>query len=482
MHDLAHFRFDEFISYGWAGIQRKEDADRGWVDEFKRRLTGELSGELGREARIYLDVEQSQNGELPANLTEAVQSSVLFLAVVSPGSVRVDSWCHFELAKFIEHDAGLLKDLKQVFVARIRNVAPAQWPEPIRKIIPYDFLGDDPRHKMLPEEDLAYAGTAAGGLVQSLAIDLAKTSRIVEQQIAHTVFLPYTDPSLVAQAERLATEIDTRGGAVIRGSYQAGESESAFVDRTAREVRRAGISVHLLGAGAAPRPEGWSDSIQGLQIRTAGERFQAERNHMIVWHASRDAQTAGPELQWAEVLKGTGFEYMESLLRDMFSRNIVAASTITGPQQELAKSASASGDSAPGISRPVLSKLLYVECVPQDLAKLQAFRLRLESRGIRIKPPLFDGDEATRKRLNEEFLQRCAGVVVYFGSRNDLEAFVACQSLWDALQKYHLNMPRAVLLDPADDPVRSFFFYPEFENYPSTQLDAFVERAFGRGL
>jgi hypothetical protein len=173
---------------------------------------------------------------------------------------------------------------------------------------------------------------------------------------------------------------------------------------------------------------------------------------------------------------------MESLLRDMFSRNIVAASTITGPQQELAKSASASGDSAPGISRPVLSKLLYVECVPQDLAKLQAFRLRLESRGIRIKPPLFDGDEATRKRLNEEFLQRCAGVVVYFGSRNDLEAFVACQSLWDALQKYHLNMPRAVLLDPADDPVRSFFFYPEFENYPSTQLDAFVERAFGRGL
>lgn len=87
MHDLAHFRFDVFISYGWAGIQRKEDADRGWVDEFKRRLTGELSGELGREARIYLDVEQSQNGELPANLTEAVQSTVLFLAVVSPGSV-----------------------------------------------------------------------------------------------------------------------------------------------------------------------------------------------------------------------------------------------------------------------------------------------------------------------------------------------------------------------------------------------------------
>src|SRR5262245_42577424 len=95
MHALEHFRFDLFISYGWSRIRRRDDADRGWVDEFKRRLEGQLSGELGREARVFLDVEQSLNGELPANLAEAIESSLLFLSVVSPGSVRADSWCHF---------------------------------------------------------------------------------------------------------------------------------------------------------------------------------------------------------------------------------------------------------------------------------------------------------------------------------------------------------------------------------------------------
>jgi hypothetical protein len=257
------------------------------------------------------------------------------------------------------------------------------------------------------------------------------------------------------------------------------------VSRVAGDLRRSGLSVHLIGAGPGAPPAAWSDSASGLQIRAANERFGAGQR-LIVWHALEGtAQLAPEEVQYAQVLKGTGFEYLDSLLCATFLRNTAIASANTEAQHEIAKvrTAVAAGNGHttvdPDIAAHPPSRLLYVECVQQDLAKLNQVRPLLESRGIHLKLPLFQGDESLRKTLNEGFLRRCDGVVVYFGSRNDLEAFVACQSLWDALQKYNLHLPLAVLLDPPDDPVREFFYYPEFDNYPSTQFERFVDHALG---
>src|SRR5262249_45618426 len=144
---------------------------------------------------------------------------------------------------------------------------------------------------------------------------------------------------------------------------------------------RAGLSVHLLGNNAAT-PTGWSASIQNLELRAAGERFGSERSHVIVWHAGDQAQAAGPEMQYAQVLKGTGFEYLDSLLADTLYRSTAAALATTSAQQELAAvTAAAAGDQRTtfGATTPrrLTPKFLYVECVQQDLAKLQPFRARL---------------------------------------------------------------------------------------------------------
>src|SRR5713226_5982097 len=72
MSDSEQFSHDLFLSYGWADIQNPDVGDRGWVGEFKRQLEIELTGILGRRARIFLDVEQGHNGELEPSLRTAL--------------------------------------------------------------------------------------------------------------------------------------------------------------------------------------------------------------------------------------------------------------------------------------------------------------------------------------------------------------------------------------------------------------------------
>src|SRR4051794_15335343 len=55
---LAHFDFDIFLSYGWSGLVAENKGDRAWVGAFKESLQAELSGALGRQPRIFFDIDE----------------------------------------------------------------------------------------------------------------------------------------------------------------------------------------------------------------------------------------------------------------------------------------------------------------------------------------------------------------------------------------------------------------------------------------
>jgi TIR domain len=483
MTALGQFDFDLFISYGWAGSTSNDDdrGDRGWVKEFKSQLESQLSGALGRRARIFLDVEQPQNGELPANLKFAVSSSALFLSVISPGSCKQGSWCHFELEAFLA--AAVLPHSGQLLSILMRDVLRDRWPEPLRKIVPREFLSDKVPRLTLPKEELGRMDTQTGRLVQELALDMSKALEALERQIARTVFVATVPPGLAGRAERLTIEIDRRGGAVFQNSIKPDASEADFRERTRRALRRCGLSVHLLPENAVPVPPGWSDAPQGLQVGEAAARFGSESNRMTLWREGE--QVTGIEAaatSRAQVLQGTGFEDFEYLVRDSLRSSVALRKSRTEASMEQAVAKDAGGV---GATRAAGPQFVYVECVRQDLPKLVRLRELLEQKGIRIQAPLFEGDETLLRRTNEEFLKndnfqrRCRAVAVYFGSRNDLEAFVACRLLDDALHDRRPDLPKAILLDPYDDPVHSFFSYPNFEAFPSSRLEDFVQQMLG---
>lgn len=469
--NLAHFAFDLFLSYGWAGLQGVEDGDRGWVAEFKRVLEGQLSSELGRRARIHLDVEQSKNGELPANLRDAVAGSAAFLSVITPGSCRDGSWCHRELDWFLADTAEILPNRRQLFSVLLRDVKHDLWPEVLRPVVPTNFLNDATPRGPVARRELADAATDGGGRLQALAIQIARVLEQADAQIARTALLACSAPPLRMQVERLATEITKRGGTSMSVAYQDGESEQAFRDRYARALKGASLLVCLIADGESATPSGWSSSIERIQMDGANARFAQQARQVIVW---RD-RTGPDAADWpnAQVLKSLGFEYLHSLLSETLKSHVAGAAARSAARQQ----AKADGGASPSGDR----KYVFIECAPGDLERLAPLYEALQAKGYRAKFPLFQGDAALRKREDLEFLSKCCAAAVYFGSRGDLEVHLACQAIAETIADHSLSIPRAVLLDPHNDPLRRYFVFPEFTNYPY-KPDEFVTTVIGAAL
>jgi len=469
MADLPQFAYDVFLSYGWSGIARADEGDRAWVADLKDALEAQISAELGRTARIYLDVEQPTNGELAANLADAVSSSLTFLSVLTPGSCRRGSWCHEELRTFVSSASQVFDHQRQLFSARLRDVDRSEWPDALQPIVPYEFLTDSIPRAPMPRRHINDTTTACGERVQKLAIEIARLVRDAAKQIDRTVLVASTDASLAPRVDRLVREIAARNATAITVSPDAGEPEARFHARLARELRRANLSIHLLPSDATAPPSGWQFPVDVVQRRAATARFANEPKRILVWRDGGqlvDGADSGEQL-----LHGTGFESLLTQMRLVYERNLGVAVATAAVREEIAR-AEAADTRARIVGKP---RYLFLDCVEQDLARLQSLRAALEKAGVHVKFPLFQGDEAIRRRADRDFLARCDGVAVYFGSRNDLEAYLTCQNLSDAMTDRPLSIPRAVLLDPADDPVRSSFLYPDFTNYPGVTADAFIQ-------
>jgi hypothetical protein len=456
MADLDHFTFDLFLSYGWAGIGNPQRGDRGWVAEFKDQLEAQLSSELGRCARIHLDVEQSKNGELPENLREAVIGSATFLSVITEGSCKPGSWCHRELGWFLHEGAEVMPNRRQLFSLLLRNVDQKTWPQDLQDIVPSNFLNDLTPRGPVPQGELGDTSTEAGQRVQRLAIEIAHLLQHIDEEIARTVLLASSDAALRAQIERLAIEINKRGGHAVSLSYQTGESEHAFRDRYLRDLNRASLLVYLVADADAATPDGWSASLERVYMEGGNLRFGHQARQVIVWRAG----TATESDDWAnaQVLKTMGFEYLHSLLCQTLQSSVDDAAARALARQQVRANGRPDVNAAP--------KYVFIECVQEDLERLAPVREKLQAKGCQVKFPLFQGDRMLRRREDLEFLAKCRAAAVYFGSRSDLETHLACQTLAETIADQALSIPQAVLLDPYSDPVRKFFFYPGFNNYP----------------
>ena len=471
MADLSHFSFDLFLSYGWSGLSGAEDGDRGWVKEFKKILSDQLSAELGRAARVYLDVEQTKNGELPDNLRDAVINSALFLSVITPGSCRAGSWCHHELDWFTTEAAELLPSSRQLFSLLLRDVERESWPAALmqREIVPEDFLNNAAQRGPVPRSELADAATDGGGRVQTLAIKIANVLKHIEKQTARTVLLAYVEPSFRTQVERLLTEVAKQQGVAIDISYEPGELEDAFRFRLSRALKRASLFVPLLGAGESVTPPGWSASLERVQIEAANARFGQNSGAVMVWR--QDSASGVSDWPNAQMPNGLGFEYLHSLLCQTLQSNVNRAEATAIVRQQAQDDAQARVEGSP--------KYIFIECVQRDLERLRPLRDALQTKGYRVKYPLFQGNAALRRQEDLHFLPRCVAAAVYFGSRDDLEAYLACQAMANAIKEHALSIPRAVLLDPPSDPVRSNFLFPDFTNYPFSSSNEFITSVTG---
>lgn len=465
MSNLDQFRHHIFLSYGWADIPNEGEGDRGWVKEFKHQLQLQLHGELGRQPRIFLDAENRPN-ELKNDLDAAIRSSALFVTILTPASCRLDSWCRWELDRFTERSAGILPGHAQFRSVLARQVDKTEWLLP--DLVPRDF---SVRGFPLPASDLGNSATHAGQLVQDFARELKDALVAIDRQIAKTVFLGYSPEAQQPRITRLADEGAKRGNIALRGIVEPGETQDAFMARTEGQLRRAGLSVHLLDSTAGVVPAGWTNTVQELQLQAANARFGDAQNRIITFQESLQAGSVDQEVtQRAQVLKGTGFEYVINVLLESAQRQMAEAEQRAAPRPEpiLPPPAPESALADP-------PRFVFVDCVPDDLGKIQSLKSVLRGRNIGIRPPVFDGDDEQRRQLRDEFLALCHGVAVFFGSRQELKALIACATLRNALRSMGREVPRCVIVDP-DSEDRLETVFPDFENYRVSKVDDFSRR------
>ena len=155
---LAGFTWDIFVSYGRVDDDPLEGGE-GWVTLLRLALENELSKE-GKPVRVFQDESAQHNGDLDDVIQQALSSSALFVAVVTPHYCG-SQWCKDELSWFQESSAradshSAIKN-QRLFKVRARYVELYEEPEPLRGSVGYDFVGWDKKnayHYQLPLKDL----------------------------------------------------------------------------------------------------------------------------------------------------------------------------------------------------------------------------------------------------------------------------------------------------------------------------------------
>ena len=100
---VSDFQYDLFISYAHANNQKLSEQDRGWVTELDDVLRKALLEELHAKPEIWRDAGGLDGKQVHGAIKTAVESSAVFLAVVSGAYLESEYCCDKELRAFIEY-------------------------------------------------------------------------------------------------------------------------------------------------------------------------------------------------------------------------------------------------------------------------------------------------------------------------------------------------------------------------------------------
>lgn len=334
------FEYDIFISYGHLDDENPDDV-KGWVDMLVERLPGQMQGHLAYKPRVWRD-ERSLRGNdlLQAAIKEGVESSLLFVPVVTPRYV-LSGWCRRELEMFCASQPPACPNT-DAFRSRIFKVIKMpltmphvrdKEPEQLREMVGYEFYemeGDMPVEfspDVQPAKDMRYwtilrrlawemtemlgqlkpdgrmpgaavtvpVGDApAVGRVSTFA-DLSKVNTTPDATNASStparaasskvVYLAETTSDLSKERELVRDELRQRGYGVLPEKKLPVETScEALASAVRADVERCAMSVHLVGVKYGSTPEDDERSVIRIQEELAAERSASAPDfRRIIW-------------------------------------------------------------------------------------------------------------------------------------------------------------------------------------------------------
>ncbi len=427
------FENDIFISYAHIDDQPLVEGQKGWISSFHRALEIRLAQLMGRAPSLWRDPKLQGNDIFSDRLVQRLPGVALLVCVLSPRYVRSD-WCMRELSEFIkatDATGGLrIGDKARVFKIVKTPVPLAQQPEEFRGLLGYDFYTVDPeigRARELSQTGDVDCQRQYWLKLDDLAHDIAESLERMDRGAAvepappadsKTIYLAETSFDMRDERDVIRRELLGHGHQVLpdRPLPLVGKE---CEDAVREQLARSDLSIHLIGRNYGLIPEGTTESIVVIQNELAIERGARKGFSRLVWLPPGLASEEEKQLQFIDRLQTdvriqAGADILQTPLEDF--KGVVLQRLAPEPEAAAAEEKAEAEEAGEG-SGLVRIYMIYDQ---RDGDAPQPLEDYLFQQGFEVIVPVFDGDEAQVRRDHEESLSLCDGVLLYYGTANEL--------------------------------------------------------------
>ena len=475
-----HFEGDAFISYAHLDNQELVEGRKGWVANLHRALEVRVGQLLGKSPHIWRDPKLAGNDLFAETLVDKLKQVALLVTVVSPRYLKSE-WTMRELNEFYhaaEDQGGIhVNNKARVFKVLKTPVPFDRTPPELRALIGYEFFKVDPETGKIREldeifgpeahrdfwlklDDLAHdivalleamenpeQAAASVEMANTMAAEAAASAPVpmggaqaatASQQAAsvqappavnpphpavnppvsrkEAVYLAETTGDLREQREAIRRDLQQQGYTVLPDRtipHVFEEATAAIIE----DLGRSRMSIHPIGRTYSLVPEGGTQSMVEMQHELATLRASQGRFSRLLWMPSglkvddqRQQQVIerlrmDPRITENADLLETYFEDLRTMMQDWLKKD---RTPVVAPA---APAAGAAG--AP-------TSILYLIADQRDAALIGPWVDGLFAQHLEVVQPIFEGDEAEIREYHEENLAHCDGVIILYGSGNEL--------------------------------------------------------------
>lgn len=438
---LPNFDEDVFISYAHNDDDVFPPEQWGWVTRLHQDLEQRVRSYLGTDVRFWRDCEIRNNEDFGKKIFNRLMRTATFLSVLSPSFLQRE-WCKRELESFAgyaEAKLGILVDQERSRIFKVEKmpVERSSLPPAMQGTKTYRFYQPDPAQ---PKRTIELRPLLGGEYLRryfeemdELAKDIAALLKgmaepgpidgpqaVPDQPV---VYVAETTSDLDDKLGELRRDLKDRGYVVLPDGDLPYRSE-AYKDKVRECLKRAILSVHLIGSGYGFVPEGETRSNVWLQHDLAMERGADPKFLRLIW-LPRDVAAADQRqrdfitylqddagVQQGADLLNSNIEELKTVIHDRLTK--------IRKQQESARQTPDRGAAAAGAAAqraPDEPLRVYIMCDAADRksASLVALRRHLLSEGCEPMLPAPADTESEALQAHAENLNLCDGCIIYYG-------------------------------------------------------------------
>jgi hypothetical protein len=432
------FDSDAFISYAHLDNVELIEGQKGWVSNLHRALEVRVAQLLGKQPEIWRDPKLTGNDNFADTLIERLRHVATLVTVVSPRYVQSE-WTLRELsafAKAAETQGGIrFHDKLRIFKVLKTPVPLDKHPPELQPVLGYEFFKIDPETGRVRELNEIFGPEAQRDFwlkLDDLAHDICYLLEFLHNQGADSsepkaqgVFLAEATSDLREQRETLRRDLQQHGYVVFPTrplSSVASEVKAAVSE----DLAKCQLSVMLVGKNHSFVPEGGTECLLEIQNKLAIDREKEGKLSRLLWippglQVEDERQIKLIErlrmdpllIQNADLLE----TYLEDLRTVIYDKLKRSAAPAPAPAATPALTTPCPPPPTPAANANLRS--LYVINDQRDSEAVSPWVEKLFDH-FEVLQSVFECDEAEMREYHDENLRNCDGVLIFYGSTNEL--------------------------------------------------------------